>query len=1177
MLHIFKASAGSGKTFTLAKEYLTLLLAIKEPGTDRYALNLDPERRFLLQPLPHRKILAITFTRKATEEMKRRIIKELAALSRIPAPGEKDSLYAADMMATFLFRQAPCSRADLATAATYALHQLLFDYQNFNVSTIDAFFQRVMHTFARELGQQNDYNIELQPEAAMRNAVGIMLDDFNTQPQGNPQLEAWLTNYMRRQMEEGKQANFFNRRTKTHGRLIELISYISKESFQEFEQRTLEYLRAPDLDTFAAKLQDSQKAILSEIQVRAQEIANTGAIEFLAKNTRFYKDFPALLAGKPIKDINHYKTALGQKILDGSPFFKKSSTKNRKEKADCINGVPEGHGVCVTPYERSECGDLEEEEEVREFFIFAHQKYVIYFLLKEISESLSQLGLLRHAWGYLDQFNRDNNTVLLSQTNNLVSQIIDHDNTPFVYERMGVRLEHFLIDEFQDTSALQWQNLWPLVHNALSQDGDSLVIGDEKQSIYRWRNSDSEILHTGIEKQLTQVGLSPKLSGGNTTNYRSAHQVVRFNNTLFSYLAQAYDIPGFDNVAQGLAPGLADQPAYIHFVPIASPNPGCITPHQPGGITPHQPSLEEMAREMLRQHSAGYSWSDIAVLVRTNTHAAEVINYLAKNHPQINVLSEEALKVGSSNAVQLVVNTLRIIDQEQQEQQEPQPLTANLKPLTANLKPLTANLKTLIHRFGFHLTKIIEEQNNGGPQADLPQPSPIVAALASTFGPQADPLQAIRDKKPATLVALVETIIGSHFSAAERQKQFTYLSAFQDLVIDYCDTHQGSIHAFLDWWDTTGSQRNVSGAADADAVQVLTIHKAKGLEWPCVHIPFCTWQVYGSRPSSMWIPFPEIRGLDAKQAPPALYLTLSSSCDKPDHPLHRIYVQERQKLRTDNANLTYVAFTRAANELCVWYASEKSSADNPSTADWLTEAFAQATCPPGSDLHLNLPDYLRDGELTIGAPTTKLTKDKAKDRTVTVATDDPYPVHFPTYASSLIALNDALDIDKDIDDAPAEQLPEFNDQALQMGNDLHEIMSHIVTIDDLDKAVNLLAARRRLDEPTKDSYYSTVATFLHSSDPRIARWFDPEAQVFIEQSIFIPSQDQMRRPDRIVVYPDGSADILDYKFTSDPEAVNNKKYHAQVREYTRLVADLGYTPVRAYICFPLLDKIISQS
>ncbi len=1174
MLNIFKASAGSGKTFTLAKEYITMLLAIKDPERGTYVLNLDDTRSRLLVPYPHRAILAITFTRKATEEMKRRIIKELALLARLPEGDQKESVYAPMMVDEFRFKGAKCSRSDLAITAKLALQQLLFDYQNFNISTIDAFFQRVMHTFARELGQQSDYALELDSEAAMRNAVGIMLDEFNTQPQENEPLEAWLLEFMRKQIDQGKRANFFNRRSGTHTGLVKLISNITLESFKPFEAQTMEYLDVEgknggnQLKEFTDKIAHEQNQILNDMQGRAIALEATGVIESLPSNSKFRTSLPTLVKGKPLSDFTMYDTIFGRAILAGELNGKAGNKKIKPE----------------------------DERPIQEFYLYVYQQYQRYNLLSDISECLSQLGLLKHAWSYLDQFNRDNNTVLLAQTNSLVSQIIDKDkdNSPFVYERMGVKLHHFLIDEFQDTSSLQWENLWPLVLNAIGEGQDSLVIGDEKQSIYRWRNSDSEILHTGIEAQVAQAHQEYHILGGRTTNYRSAHPIVRFNNTLFTHLAKVKSIPGFDQVVQQLNPSLKDLPGYVKFTPL--PDEG------------EEETLRLMVVEMQRQHDNGYQWRDIAILTRRNQEAALVVDYLAKNHPEINVLSEDALKVGSSNAVQLVLNTLRIIDQQQQLQAE-ESQTGKENQGNEKKYPSKAEVILSIHRFGLCLNRLFEEaRHKNKPLSSEDMSAITLKALDQALSTDADDgivddVERVREKKPTTLVAMVETIIGNQFSPEERKRQFTYLSAFQDLVIDFCAQNQGSVHAFLDWWDVKGCKQNVSGAADANAVQVLTVHKAKGLEFPCVHIPFCTWKLYGNRNSTLWTSFPSIEGIEEDNTPPALYVTMKGAYKESDHPFEADYRQEHEKLKIDTANMTYVAFTRAINELMVWYGNPRKSAssndgdepDNPPIFDLLCGAFAMPDVDVEAepDLLIDMSAYYRDMVFAYGEPTAKVRKAKAQDPdqipTERLQLADPYPVHFPTHASSLIALADVLDDFKDVDDNPASQpikelapaLPdkqkEKAEEAQEMGNVMHSIMAHIIEATDLDQAVIHAANRWKLDPGTASKYKARIRKFLNTPDERIARWFAHGADVYIEQPIYGPGQQGLRYPDRVVVDPaTGQADVIDYKFTWSTGQLELPEYRAQVRGYMKLLKKMGYRNVRGFLCSPLLPNDIKE-
>lgn len=1166
MLTIYKASAGSGKTYNLAKYYIKFLLGIKDKERearaeddaerlDVWQLNLDREHSALKINNKHRTILAITFTRKATEEMKQRILFELGQLAKLPTEGESDANYAADMVSDL-----HCSRSELMLTAQIALQQLLFDYQNFHVSTIDAFFQRVLHTFAREIDMQSDYQVELNDTLAMQTAVGEMLDDFNTSDPrfSSPaqlQLGRWLYEYMRSLIYEGKKSDFLNRDSHAHASLVTLVAQISQESFKQYKDEMDAYLQTDKLNKFVESVDKLKRLILTTIKEDAEAVllnpADPVELDLLGTSR---SNRPQIIA----RDY----------LLRGRPWRKMDKWTDTKVMANLVTpdadvSFAPGGGIVQK-------GETEAHAHaVKGLFERSYARHRVYYAIESIAEALTQLGLLRHAWGYLKRLMEEGNTVLISETNELLAKVIGADDTPFVYERMGLQLCHHLIDEFQDTSTMQWANLLPLVSIGIHDRDDSLIIGDEKQSIYRFRNSDSSILHHGLDEQFDSALLQHK---GNipkeNTNFRSSPDIVKFNNTLFTLLAQSLDAEGYENVTQGIH---LDHPGHVKFI---ATEPKC---------SPDEP-LGQMVAEIRRMvDEGGYAYKDIAVLVDTNKQCATAVDFLVANN--IPVLSDEALFLYKSWAVQLVINTLKIIDREQSgETKRPDGDEPRLGATNAQMHNVLSQYEIFI------------KDGASTPAEALDRA--MLSLDAQTDAEVGISIERIMSQRPASLAALIETVIKEQIpDPAVRREQSAYLAALQDAAMQFAYKNRGkgasSLHAFLDWWDDN-PRLAIGGASEADAVKVMTIHKSKGLEFRCVLIPFCKWQVAwqdGQRTPTIWAGSLKrcisslndaaseagLPTLDVSDAPDALYVRLDKRTRLPESPFFDDFTAEWRLAIADTLNKTYVAFTRAVTELIVWCEvpkNESASDDAGVIGVPIAKAFASGR-PEGIPLSLSidLSECLSDEPgtmLEIGSPTVKVLTDKefqeladkAERERAALCVD--YNVEVRPDAKYIASLKEEQPgIDKPKDAA--------NVEIREEGTLLHEIMSSVRHASDLSRAVRKAASRHALSATQAEEYERMLARFL--SDERVKPWFEDFERVYIEQPILIPgSHEETRRPDRVVVNADGSVDVLDYKFGESDGP--HQTQHDQVRQYVDLLRQMGHTAVRGFLLYPRALKIL---
>lgn len=1124
MLTIYKASAGSGKTFTLAYEYLKILLGIKNRESGKYHLNSDkynPSGH--RQPRRHAGILAITFTNAATEEMKSRIIKALDKLTR----SGLDNRYS-----QWLTNEYGCTVDELQQAASKALSELLYDYGNFNVSTIDSFFQNVLRTFSREVDHQDDYELSMDTEDMVRQSISLMLDELNySDKDTHPRLKSWINSFTMERLRSGKSYNFFNRSGDILSTLGKHMSDSIDETFGRFSEALENYLAKPErVEIFGHELKKHADKAL-------QPIIKTA------------KEFFALVkaSGTPIELYNKSIVSRMEDVIYGR------STDIINTIRDFANGTKKVTAAAVG----TKCKQagikpdslMPQLEKAVEFCQLLVQNYQEYRFYKELDNNLGLFDFNGMAILKLRQFLRDNNTVLISDTGELLRRIISDAEMPFIYERLGMQLTNLLIDEFQDTSHLQWENLKPLVGNALSQGNDNLIIGDEKQAIYRFRNSDSKLLGHIVQTRDFPNDFIPRGSAqADNTNHRSAANVVKFNNTIYSRIARRLNMPGYDNVVQAI-----DTENKLDTLP------GYVKMRFYDKAPDSTALLEQLAQDILRQHNeGGYAWRDILILGRWNKDIANVVDFLINHHPEIKVLSSEALLLSSSAAVRTIMSMLKLVESSYKTRGSGSP-DQRKTPKYATQDEVVM----MITRFDYY-------KSQGFNVADS------LRLALDTTGDSAQSMRQeimdIRAKNPANLVALIDAVIATKIPEQQRTEEYAYIAALQDLAIKHCEGADTSLKTFIDNYEANIDSWAIKSGADIDAVQVMTIHKSKGLERECVHIPFGDWRLKNSS-QRLWLPMTLLKGFKPDILPPLMQIDVTADSPLRDpsvSPFTEIINENEQLDIIDNLNISYVAYTRAGRELIV-------NSTTTNIGAYVLEAISQSD-EVISNNTLNTAKYYNPvtKELVIGEPTTWV--DRSGKKSVYSRNAGEYPVKFRADTEQITGIDDALAVHVDIgneeqkeivEPAIANPSPEYI-AAREQGIHLHAILAGTSTLDSLDTAVEKYATRADLPTQTAAQYRHELLQAIEGGGEKVLAWFDPSSKIYTERSIYIAATDQSFRPDRLVVYPDGKAAIVDYKFTSEPRP----SHFRQMENYLTLSQDIGYKDVRGFLWYPILNKII---
>lgn len=1101
MLSIYKASAGSGKTFRLAYEYIKMLLGVKNPETGDYSLNRCLRDR-------HRHILAVTFTNKATDEMKRRIIHELAVLGGMEPGWGKPSDYLDD-----LCRELNCSSDELCEASASALRQLLFDFNFFQVSTIDSFFQIILRTFAREADIAGNYEVDLDNDRAVGQGVRELFDSLTIDSRSpeTRRLLQWITQYLIGELAAGKQVMLFNRQSNVHARFLNFIKSISNDTFFEYYDAMSRYLAKPErLQGLAQSLADMER-----LQLEETRSASRHALDVVARrgygSSKGHRISSALL-----KQLEGLAVA-GEEL-------------KAKRTVDKVYVDPSAAYVGGLDKYLSDNPDGELEAAVMEACRSAVEGAGRLGLYRAVRANLFVLGLLERVNFHINRYRNENNTIYLSDTNALLRKIIgeEEDNgAPFIYERVGVAINHYLIDEFQDTSRIQWENFCPLLGQGLSVGYDSLIIGDEKQCIYRFRFSDPSLLQNKVQSHFRDFTRSIGADADGNTNWRSSADVVAFNNDVFSTLAKNI---GFDdiyaNVRQRVSPAHISHRGYVKVAGFDAPADDIFK----------KEALEMLARDIVRQLKSGYNPCDIAILARFNKEAADIISYLMEaraGYPKlagIGIMSDDAMSVASAPAVKLIVSVMRFIAM---------PDGGDIgSDGVYRRKVRLREIGRLINSYE-HLLSTVSDSSMALRMA-------LASMATGDSGQNSVEMDIVGSMECINLPSLVERIIVRYISPVVAKEQNMYISAFVDVVTDFCSRGAADLSSFLQWWDDSGCRSKISAPFDKNCIRVMTIHKSKGLEFKCVHIPFVNWKMIDFRDLEWFETGGGMPGIDPELVPPIIPLRPVPGLRQTQFAAQ--YDRRCREQLLDELNVLYVAMTRAVDELSIGYRLVPGKPESYMVSDMLAGALRQM------DMESSEADGSGCTVLFRGQPTVPRAG-KAKPHTaLEPGLTEPMAAYETGDRDDLWG---NLDIERYLDYGVARE----------RGIVLHDVLSRVYRYSDLTKAVRFCSYHGRLPGREAEEVISYLSEQLQR--PGISQWFDGFIRVVRERSLVLPDG-SVCRPDRVVWTADGHCDVIDYKFGQEI----HRKYSRQVGGYMLALRGLGNENIRGFIWYVDSSRIV---
>lgn len=1074
-LTVYKASAGSGKTFRLATEYIKLLIR-------------DPQG--------FRGILAVTFTNKATEEMKTRILSQLYGIWKQLPDSEHYTKEVTESLGV--------TREMAAKRAGMALSHLMHNYNHFQVETIDTFFQTVLRNLAREMDLTANLRIELNDWQVEEQAVDAIIESLNEK---SPMLR-WLISYIETNIDDNKSWNVIGQ-IKAFGRTIfkEHYKVASKALNDMTSQRNFFNSYVSGLRAIKTEAKKRMEAYADEFE-RATAEAGLSTASYAGKQ-RGISSYFRKLRTDDFSDANCQNATVAKCLENADNWASKTS----QERA-AIVALADGTLINL----------LRNAEDERP------KQWKLYLSADVTLRHLDKLRLLNSIESKVRELNSDANRFLLSDTQYLLHTLIKGSDSPFIFEKIGSRLEHVMIDEFQDTSRIQWQNFKVLLQECMSRAADdpstvgNLIVGDVKQSIYRWRSGDWRLLNN-INEQFADPDANLDIRSLRV-NHRSERNIIEFNNTFFTTAAR------LESETENELNGLSDSELMTAYedvrqdVPAGKPEQGYVRITMFDSEGYDETMLDSIIDTVDKLVGEGVSLSDIAILIRYNKHIPAIAGHFMMRKPEYKIVSDEAFRLDASMAITTIMQALRVLN-------NPDDLLAKAALAIIYQRKILHNdvsESDILH---------VGDADNG-----------LDGFLPSGFANGRDSLL----RKP--LYDIVEEIY-ELFNLEVFENQSAYLCAFYDNVMSFVSENTGNLDSFIREWDEKLCSKNIQ-SDDNDGIRLISIHKSKGLEFDNVIIPYCDWMLENTRGTTLWCA-PEAEPFNQLPLVPVDYSrklveTIYSSDYKNEHLQNTV----------DNLNLLYVAFTRARRNLFVMGAKNGTR----------TRSALLNACLPEMNKQLKgslLSEGTEEGDPTVFEFGSLLKKKKEKE----AVSDNVFNgivvkkrIPFSTFRTS-VEFKQSNKSHDFIENNDAE-----NEQKtyIKMGNILHNLFSKIRTTADIDGVIRQLEFDGVLydNDITAEKMRETLAKRLQ--DKRVADWFSPRWTLFNECSIIFmdPVSGDMteRRPDRVIT--DGNEmKVIDFKFGRP-----RSEYDDQVRQYMKLLEAMGYANVSGFLWFVYTNEII---
>lgn len=1038
---IYSASAGSGKTFTLVKEYLKICLQTQRSNT-------------------FNQILAITFTNKAASEMKARIMSSLKAFSNIESAEQTEK----DMLA-LISSECDIDRQEISRRARQIFESILHNYSQFSIGTIDKFTHRIIRTFAQDLGLPNNFEVEMEHELLLKKAVDILISRTGE----NEKLTKVFVSFIKDKTAEDKSW------------LIENDFYaVAKELLKESGQEHCDSLKSLTLDDFF----ELKKALNKYISGFDRQLTEIGqSFELSCSNKQLKASWFRGGARSGItKYFEYLRTKNWEKYIPSQ-----SNLKNLEAENWYAGSAPS------TSY-----GDI---DAIQNKFLPAYHNvlellndYPKYVQFRLIEKNFYAMTVLHEISKEMELIKAQSNTIPIGEFNKKIAQVLQGEEGNFIYERLGERYANYFIDEFQDTSQLQWNNLLPLIENAIAdtlKPGTAMLVGDAKQAIYRWRGGEvDQFIALQDKAKDSRLQTAYRMQSMHLeNNYRSGAEIVNFNNKLFRSISHLIQNESYSALFKQLkAKANKKTGGYVSLEYI---------PHD----TNHNQIQKQRCLDCISELiTDGYNYGDICILTRTKAHGAEIVKMVSDEN--IPVISSESLLIEQSPEVRFLLNFLKFLNQPDHPRYRFK-IIAYLYEV--GLCPWTLETPHLKLQY---LCKCPSKEFNT-----------FLKDIVDDFDMQR--------WRSFSLVELCHTIIKT-LNLEKRAR--VYMQFFLDELLVFSNKQSQDLHGFINYWEERAHKLSIAIPEGINAVQVMTIHKSKGLEFPVVIFPFANWNASSEPHPKVWVKtaYPELKNLSTTLIP------INKNLDRASKSLQNIYSEHKSKVLLDNLNMLYVALTRPKDRLYI-FSSPKNKTKN------LSSYF---------DVFLKSEDLWEDSKsrYEFGSKTKRREELKLKNKYIDVA-------------EPIKNLTKILRVSRQ---APKIWDIENPEKGIALGKKVHQVLSYITTEDDIDAALKKsLQTGFILHEDVKDIRHLLV-TLIKESEAK--KYFTHGLKIKNEEDILL-QDGSVLRPDRLI-FEKEHISIIDYK-TGKPK----KEHRQQLLNYQAHIETMGYKVKEAVLIYINKDSV----
>ncbi|WP_305952170.1 exodeoxyribonuclease V subunit beta [Emticicia oligotrophica] len=1089
--NIYSSSAGSGKTYTLTREYLKLAL-----GSDKAYY--------------YKRILAITFTNDAASEMKERILAALKEIADVQNFNEKSKFWG---MFREIANELKLSDEILQLRAAAVFSHIIQEYSDFAVKTIDSFVNQLVNAFTEDLGLPYNYEIVLDSKTVMTEAVERLIEKAGLDE--HQDVTRILEHFVEEKVSDGKTWNFVTEELANFGNhLINDQFYSSLIKLDSLDPKDFWHI-SNNIYTYLKSVEEGIKALAEK------------AIQYIENQGLSVDDFT-----QKAKGIGGYFYNMREDFED--EYFRKKDKSPNSYQWAAINEDKWYSAKTPTPVKVA-IDSIKEDltaifQEMQEFKTQHLPKYALFTMIKP---NLRKLSLLKKIKAEFDAVLEDKNQVFISEFNRKILQIILSEPVPFIYERIGERYNHLLVDEFQDTSDMQFYNLLPLIENSLANNHFNLIVGDAKQAIYRWRGGKMDLI-VHLFKNEVEMLMNNSLiqdfqieqfmtisnyikSETLDTNRRSSREVIDFNNRFFASVMREHE---------NIFPFLKDVYAgFFQETPENAKTGGHVQIEFLDYVKGENLMLGRTVEIIQQVLDEGYSMGDIAILCRKNKDSAEIANFLVEANYKI--ISRDSLLLKNSPVVRLLVAFMRVVNQPDNRLAKSEVAYLFYQTILGQIPDNKAN-------------DLISDAVDAAQIADF-------YLLFAQHGFQLDSI----NLNKAGIYELAEKIIHV-FQLFERTDRKSYLFRFLDVVLNYSLKESNHLQDFLKFWDEKkdSSALSVKSPAEQDAITITTVHRSKGLEYPVVIIPYAQWDIEPNNYSELWA---DLERLDYeeliydKQGDAVRLLSapikINSKMLMTD--LAGQYAKEFEAIFLENLNMLYVAFTRAVDKLFVL--SGKNYHNKVQGVGGLMQGFLLAEELYQADQNIY--------EISQGR---FIKKEKP-------APEERDMIFLPKVVSE--DRSDKLRLRR-----ISEKIfdPETLDKTKDRVNKLHEAFVKIKTRKDIPKAIQLLEFEGVISPKESDGIIESVEKII--ALPELKALFEEGLQVDNQREILLNGADA-QCPDRVVM-KDGIVHIIDYKTGTSIDQNKHERNARQVRNYGKLYRQMGYENIEMMLVYLETSEVV---